>query len=310
MKLRGRQPETGRRRPAGSDLGPRPSTFNYRSRRSESSFNMAGRQNSKVQVERPKPPRGPNFWLQRAGLFILVIAALFSLTNILTVSSRAKILPMVSGQNRSFLRTESQYQAAADELLADSVWNRNKITINSRQLSDGMKARFPELAAVGITIPLLSHRPLVYIEPSQPALILIGKSGSFVVDNYGKALIKADSPEALNQPDLPKLNDLSGLTVRLNRQALPADDVAFIETVAAQLKARRQPIDNMSLPSGTRELNIQPAGKPYTIKFNLMAGKAREQAGAYLATIEQLNQQGVTPAKYVDVRVLGRAYYQ
>jgi hypothetical protein len=66
----------------------------------------------------------------------------------------------------------------------------------------------------------------------------------------------------------------------------------------------------MSLPSNANELDIQIAGQPYEVKFNLHSDKAREQAGTYLATIASLQKQGITPSKYIDVRVDGRAYYQ
>ncbi len=66
----------------------------------------------------------------------------------------------------------------------------------------------------------------------------------------------------------------------------------------------------MTLPVGTSELDVRLAGQPYSVKFNLESGTARQQAGTFLATESKLKSQNVTPAEYIDVRVDGRAYYK
>lgn len=305
MKLSKREPARRQRLPSG-DLAPKPSPFAYRARRSDQSFNV-GRQNSADKpVQRQSQARS---LLGRVGLWALLIAIIVSAANVLSLSSRARILPMISGQDRTFLRQESAYEAAANKLLSASVWNHNKLTINSDKLARELQTQFPELESVSVTVPLLSHRPLVYIEPASPALVLMARNGAFVVSSTGKALLQGDSAEALNQPGLPRLNDQSGLHVELNHQALPANDVAFIKEVAAQLKAKQIPVADLSLPPGSRELDVRLVGQPYVIKFNLME-QAREQAGAFIATLDKLKGDNVMPAHYVDVRVPGRVYYQ
>lgn len=308
MKLGRRSSEPVRRqRLRSEDLNAKAPSFAYRSRRSEDNL-RTGRKNSKeagVSVSKPT-----NFWLQRAGLIVLTIALIFSIANILSLSSQAKILPMISGQDKTFLRDETEYETAASKILAGSVWNKNKITVDSAKLGRDLQKQFPELSNVSVTIPMLSHRPLVYIQPAEPALIIMARNGSFLVSDSGKALVQADSPEALNQPDLPKLSDQSGLRVELGKQALPTDDVVFIRMVAAQLAAKQLKIESMTLPPAARELGVKVAGQAYTVKFNLMAGKARQQAGAYIATMEDLKTKNITPSQYIDVRVVGRAYYK
>lgn len=308
MRLRRKPAEPVRRqRLPSQDLETKPSTFTYRSRRSDGL--KTGRQNSPESG--PIVARSTNYWAQRLGLVLLLVALLFSAVNVFSLSSKAKVMPLISGQNKAFLRETTVYEQAANEVLASSVWNRNKITVDTGSVSRELTRRFPELATASVTVPLLSHRPLVYIEPAEPALILMARNGAFVVADSGKALLQADNPEALNQPDLPKVNDQSGLRVELTRQALPADDVSFIKTVIAQLRDKQLTIESLSLPTAARQLDVKLAGEPYVIKFNLMAtGEARQQAGAFLATHERLQQQNIKPAEYVDVRVSGRAYYK
>ncbi|MEK7059768.1 MAG: hypothetical protein AAB971_03360 [Patescibacteria group bacterium] len=308
MKL-GRKNQLPTRRQRLKTEADRPSSsFSYRSRRLDRS-RETGRQ---IQYELTKRKAGKlgRYWLQRFGLAVLLVAVAASLFNVLSLSSNAKVLPLATDGSRSFLRPISTYEAAASQLLGESVWNRNKITVNTANIRHQLLNKFPELTDVTVTVPLLAHRPIVYVQPAQPALILVAGNGVFVVDENGKALIVGANLAELNKPKLPVLNDQSGLRIRLNHQALSSANVSFIQTVIAQLAAKQLVVSSMALPASTRELNIVIAGQPYFVKFNLQSNTPREQAGTLLATLATLKRQNVMPAKYVDVRVAGRAYYQ
>ncbi|PIZ61598.1 hypothetical protein COY17_04040 [Candidatus Saccharibacteria bacterium CG_4_10_14_0_2_um_filter_52_9] len=250
-----------------------------------------------------------HYWLQRFGLLVLLVAALASAVNILSLSSNAKVLPLTSDKS-ALLRTSDVYETAANKLLAGSVWNRNKITINTASVSQRLMEQFPELSDVSVTIPLLAHRPLIYVQPAQPALVLVNASGAYIVATSGKVLLKGADVVSLGQPQLPSLTDQSGLPLKLNKQALTAANVGFVQEITAQLAAKQLTIASMTLPASASELDVQLAGQPYIVKFNLQANDARKQAGALLATLNELRKQNATPAKYIDVRISGRAYYQ
>ncbi|HVV25885.1 MAG TPA: hypothetical protein VHC21_02540 [Candidatus Saccharimonadales bacterium] len=299
----------GRRRlPADSE---QPRGFSYRasaSNRLEADFNTGRR------ADRPRPAAKLNaravrrFWAQRFGLIILCTAVLVAIISVLSLSTHAEIMPLKSSDKGAFLRDQATYQAAADKLLASSIWNRNKITIDTGAFSQHLMQQFPELSSVSVTLPLLVHRPVVYLQPAQPALILSTNNGSFVIDDRGKALLTADSSSS--EAALPQVVDQSGLRVQLNHQVLSSQSVTFIQTVVAQLAAKHMTVSSMVLPAGTNELDVHLAGQTYFVKFNLHDNSARQQVGTFLATIAQLQKNNTPPAKYIDVRVLGRAYYQ
>lgn len=264
----------------------------------------------RAEPPQPAPERGRHnpSWLQRAGLIILSLAALASAANVLSLSPGAKVVPL-TGSDSSLLRAPEVYEAAADRQLGRSIWNRNKITVNTSTLSRQLLKEFPELRSVSVTVPLLAHRPVVYVEPAQPVLVLVAANGAFIVDNAGKALLRNDNPHDFSRLKLPILNDQSGLRINVNRQALPAGDIRFIQIIVAQLAAKQFTVSDMTLPAGTSELDVKLAGQPYMVKFNLQSDKAKEQAGTFLAAMAELRRQNITP-RYVDVRVDGRAYYQ
>ncbi len=311
MKLRRRARLSNRRQklPA-DDLAPPPPPFAYRTKRSEEDRGT-GRQ-APHETPVPAAASGGRFWLQRLGLIILLLAVMFSVVNVLSLSANPKVLPLATGSSRSLLRPITDYEAAAARNLGSSIWNRNKITIDTAKLNRQLLNQFPELESVSVTIPLLAHRPLVYVQPAQPALILMtaNNKGSFIIDTTGKALLRAATPAALRQAGLPLVNDQSGLDIKLNRQALPAASVSFIQTVVAQLAAKQVAISSMTLPAAASELDVQIAGQPYFVKFNLQSNNPRREAGTFLAVINQLHRQNITPGQYVDVRVDGRAYYK
>ena len=309
MRWRRRVPDSRRQVLHGDGLAP-PSALMYRARRSEAA-RQVGRQTPGEAVAERSRQRTAHSWLQRFGLIILLAAIVASVVNILTLSTDAKVIPLTEAGNHALLRPAAAYQQAADRQLGSSIWNRNKITVDTNKVSRQLLNQFPELAGVSVTVPLLAHRPLVYIEAAQPALILVSGSGtSYVIDTAGKALLAAASPAALRQPGLPLVNDQTGLSVRLNRQALSVNNVDFINTVVVELAAKQFTVSSMTLPAATSELDVHLNGQPYFVKFNLQSANPRGEAGAFLATIAQLQRQHVTPSQYVDVRVDGRAYYK
>lgn len=246
---------------------------------------------------------------RRAGVLILGLAIIVSVINLLSVSPHAKIEPLASSMAGSpLLRSQAEYQAAADKALSSSLWNRNKITIDTGGVSRQMMSQFSELSSVSVTLPLAAHRPTIYVQPAQASLVVAADNGAFVIDQNGRALMpSANLPTAHN---LPQIVDQSGLHIQSGHQVLTSDDVVFIQTVLAELAAKKVGVSSMVLPAASRELDIYIAGQPYFVKFNLANNDARQQAGTYLATVAELGRQHVTPAHYVDVRVDGRAYYQ
>lgn len=247
---------------------------------------------------------------RRIGVLLLAAAIIASVVNALSLTPHARIEPLTSSKaSAAFLHSSSDYQAVADQLLADSIWNRNKITINAGQISRQLLAQFPELASASVTLPLLSHRPVVYVQPAEADLVVAADNGAYVVDQNGRALMpSANLPTSSN---LPQVVDQSGLQIGTGRQVLTGDDVTFIRTILAELAGRHVSVSSMVLPASARELDVYIDKQPYFVKFNLATDDARQQAGAYLATVAELQRMhAAMPRRYIDVRVDGRAYYK
>jgi hypothetical protein len=310
MKIKRQQTEdkseTRRSRPSSSSRMQTNSTFAYSSRRSNDEVNT-GRQLERLKV---KKSRSASFWLQKSGLIVFGIVAVVSLINVLSLSSNPKIM-LLDPSSKIKLRQqdESEYQTEAKKILTSSVWNKNKLTVDTEAISEGLTNKYPDLDSVSVAIPLVANRPVIYVEPSQPALVLVEGSSAFEVNTNGRAIAQAASLQSFVGSGLPIVVDQSGLDVKLHGQALSSTYVNFIEQVYDQLKVKGYNISQMSLPAQSFELDASIAGEPYLVKFNLEDNDPRQQAGTFLATINYLKSKNVTPTKYVDVRLDGRAYY-
>lgn len=283
-------------------------TFSYHTQRSDQTTNT-GRK-FRQQVLRPVAQGVSGFWLQRFGLGILLIVGGICLFNALTLSSDVKVQliggPAAVSRSSLFHNQLADYRVAANKLLRGSLLNHNKITVNTASTSRQLLASYPELASANLALPLLSHRPTLYISYTEPAIILHNQSGSYVLDTDGKVLVHT-TPEAIG---LPSVTDRSGFKLALNSQVLTRGDISFIQAVVSGLKAKNVGVKEMTLPSLANELDVTIVGQPYFVKFNLHAEQPKLQIGTFLAVQQHLAGQSITPAAYIDVRVDGRAYYK
>lgn len=240
--------------------------------------------------------------------FIAVAAILASIFYVLSLETNPRI-SRGSYQQSGILQAESVYQTAARQILQQSVFSRSKLLIDSRSLERQMLERFPELEQASLTIPLTGRRPILYLEPVTPALMLKAGGETYLVDSRGRAVLNVPGPDSYPNLKLSLVQDESGLRVETGHQVLPADDTAFIRQLVYQFAQQHVTIESLILPAAVNELDVRIAGDAYFGKFNL-EGDARLQAGTYLAVRDRLRNDGQLPNEYIDVRVEERAFYR
>ncbi len=310
--LGGKKPKDTGGRQRRSTEWQRPASFSYSSKRAERPDLPTRRTGGPSLVAQRSRVLTLQFWFRRSGLLIAVIVAFVCLISILSLSSNPRIVLLDVQKNSSAFHDADEYQVAAAKQLSSSIWNKNKITVNTGKASAELQKQFPELAEVTITLPLVGHRPIYYLRANAPAFVMQTVSGTFVLDADGKALITKAAAPADTVAKLPVLTDQSGLHAELGKQVLSSREATFIRVIIDTLAAKNVTVSSLSLPANAaQELDVRVEGKPYLIKFNMHdSSTARQQAGTYLATAANLAGQNITPAQYIDVRVLGRSYYQ
>lgn len=288
--------------------GGRPAAFSYHANRLEQQYNVGRLQPRDQDVRRRE--KLARYWRQRLGVLVLGVALLGCLLYALHLSPNPQVISLAASSNSVFLQPTATYQRAAAKLFAGSILNGNKITVDADTVARKLQAEFPELADVSVALPLMGHRPIVYIAPATPGLILQSStSGSFVLSTSGKALLPPDQITG-GDLQLPVVTDSSGLSFKPGQTALPASSVSFITVVAQELQQKQIPVATMTLAAQAYELDVQPKGAGYYIKFNMHDNSALAQVGTYLAVRNRLNDQHISPRSYIDVRLIGRAYYK
>jgi hypothetical protein len=248
------------------------------------------------------------FWVRQFGLAIFLLVASVGLVVMVSVSTTPKIV-IEQSSGAQYLQPSAIYQNAASNILASSLLDRNKVTINVAQIRTKLLNEYPELADVQVVLPLISHTPVIQLTPSKPSLVLAAANGSYIVSDSGRALA-AGTSIAGQSPKLPAVTDQSQFAVTVGQETLSSSDVQFVTTVAEQLAARKFNISSLTLLSKARELDVGIQGQPYFVKFNLQRTDPARQSGSFMAVQANLTKQNIVPSSYVDVRVEGRAYYK
>ena len=308
MFKKNKKPEIEGRQRRSRHAEERPASFSYHARRSDQLLNT-GRVIARSETA-AKARAASRYWQQRFGFGILLIVGLVCLIYISTLSTQPRVVLDETVLSKAVLQDNSVYENAAADLLKSSILNRNKITLSTNELSSRLAARFPELASVRTSLPVLTHRVVLYGTSAEPVIILASPSGSYALDVSGVALLTGAQLSSLSSLNLPLVTDESNLPVKIRHQALTSSNVSFILTVLAQLHAKKLPVSSVSLPAGASELDVHLEGQPYFVKFNLQSNSSRQQVGTFMAVYKRLQEQSITPGQYVDVRVDGRAYYK
>lgn len=281
------------------------SVFSYYSSRDRSS-DAVGR-GRKTQQDSGKSKRIRR-WAQKfpaTGLVIIIVISVLYLTSL---STSVRIVPFVDS-TPNLLRKSEIYADFTNDLLAGSLLNYSKLTLNSDKVADSIKERFPELENVSVIIPISGRRPVVHVQPGTPSLLLAVENRVFILDRSGQVLIDAREAPAGITKDLMLVRDESSLEVMPGSPALTRDSVAFILVVLGQLEAASIAVESLNLPAAPYELNVRAKGEGYYTKFHML-GDARIQSGALLAVRDKLKADNETPKEYIDVRLEDKVYYK
>jgi hypothetical protein len=300
---------SGRTRPSSpdKDKGRAVPAYSYHNARSDSE-DSSGRNMTRLSASELKTK---SFWLNRFGFIILLIVCLICLYSALDLSSSPNVVLLGDQSNSELYKLyKPAFLITSKNLFSGSILNHNKVTVDTTKITDTLETDFPEFSSISITLPLINHRPIIYLVPAKPSVILANSKGQYLLNENGIAMLYGDSDNGFSYLNLPVVTDQSGLQISIGKPALTTQSVNFIQTVTAELASKGDVVSAMTLPQSTSELDVSLTGKPYFGKFNLQDDDPKVQAGTFLATQNYLSTQNITPSQYIDVRTDGRSYYK
>ena len=241
-------------------------------------------------------------------LAMLIITGCLLYSLILTNTPKVIIVNDENKAVQVFANKKEEFQKIAADTLAESIFNRTKLTINSDNVAQNLKSKIPEATDVGVALPILGRNPIIYLRLAEPAIILKqNQNRTFVVDELGRATVETSQIERVSDLNLPLVEDTSDINMETGQVVLPANQVQFIKDVEFQLASSNIKISKFILPTKAGQLLVYPSRTRYFIKFSLQAD-AKGQAGRFLAMRNYLSKHSQTASQYIDVRVQDRVY--
>lgn len=296
--------EQGRARQARYEGRPGPAFSYYANRPTEVTPRRSEQRQMGQVGQPPKPRRFIVRWTQ-IPMWLLGVLVLVSAAKLLLLDTTPRVVIVgASAVTKSYQQSTATYAQAAHRLLASSITNRTKLTVNVNGTARALEQAYPELQNVSVVLPLMGNHPIVYLQVAQPSVVLQTGGSSYAVSASGVVLAKLKTVPA----GAPTLNDQSNIQVKTGEKALPGSTVGFIQMLVTQFAAAKVNVSTYVLPAAAPfEVDVRLDGKPFVIRCNL-GGEAREQSGAAIAALDQLDSN--TPGSYLDVRVPGRVYYK
>ncbi len=239
------------------------------------------------------------YWITRIIKLIIVSLLIVGFIRFSQLSNKVT----VSSVNQSLNTT---YATVIDNFLSKSIFNKNKLTINSTKLVQYLKNKYPDISDVKVSFGLFNQNINVKIIMSQTNIFLSTTFNAGLVDDQGRVI----ETNILTQKGYTIVNYPVNLKLSIGNQVLTPSQINFIQTVLYQLNNKRISINHFNILPGADELDAYIQGKPYYIKFNLNSNDSIQQSGTFLALSHYLTINNIIPSQYIDVRIDGRAYFK
>lgn len=290
-------------------------------------------ENSRITVQAPPPTAVFSYYANRAErtgerrpltavqktsgatsrlVYLPSIIALVVIIGCLVYATSLSMSPKIqinSSDGQQLLRDNAFYQEAGANLLKSSFLNRSKVTIDTAKLANQLETTYPELGEVAIVIPLMGRRPIIESSPAVPSLNLASTSGSFILDEQGRALVNTDDAISSLRDGLPNVIDESSLVFAIGNNVLPTASVNFISDLSRLLVSKQIEAQTITLPASPNELHLRAKGQTYYVKFD-MQSDVRQQVGSFIAAKEKLETDKQSPSEYIDVRISEKVFYK
>ncbi len=277
------------------------------------------RDSSRAASRGEKKPKDSKNRFERVFFGLLTALSVGCIGYVLWLETTPRIKVITPSQNTAssavLLREESVYLDGISAILKQSVVNRSKLFMNSNAVSAEILKQFPEFGDVVVSIPLISHRPIVSITPRSPVIKLQTTKGIYLIDSTGTVLaniadISLDDNELNDLVDLPLIEDQTATEVSVGNRVVTEETTQFMLDISDQLALTSLEVKSVYLPRVTpNELRIQFSGKPYFAKLDTTSD-SRRQIGSLLSAISYVSERGSAVNEYIDVRVDGKVFYK
>jgi len=215
--------------------------------------------------------------------------------------------PHVSVQGTQY-RSASDYEQRVRQAFGNDIRNRLKPFLQTTQLEKAISNALPEARIVRVSSSLLGHRPEVKLITDEPvAVFSLPGSTDYILSNRGRLLLAASDAKITS--NLPIIQNQTGVQGKAGEQFMrPDETTAFIRLLAQFSADNSKPI--FTLSTTPHEVIAKESGRGNYYERFLLSETITAQYGSLRATQKKLQELGQTPAEYIDVRLVDKAYYK
>lgn len=299
MRLRSKNPDH-QRRPydsASSNLFQRGSTLS-----SGRLQQIEARQRLQTKEQQTKQHRRVAYRLVVVGLVILFVIYMFAtrISSVEVVDSSGHKLPEAVSKT---------YSADALASINHNWFNGFQPFVPMAHITKQILDQNPEIENLTVHNNGFSTTLTLKLSFRRPSLIWQTKNGSqFYLSSDGTAF--ENDYSGADTSKLIHLVDTSGLGAEEGKTLASSQMINFVISLHNQLEAAEVPVVQYSVPATLREVDVKLKGKPYIVKF-----LSTNDVGQEVAQLQQslkffAAHPDQTPTKYLDLRLVGRAFYQ
>lgn len=245
-------------------------------------------------------PRRPFSWrtyVKRVGLALVAVALVW----VIFFSGWLNIRSITLLGEHSLTQ-----EAASDDIkgyLGRFPTQRNILFLQPRELATYMQQKHQTVQKVNINRTIFLGVNVTIVE-SQPALIWQSGAKSWLVGEDGRVLRETESGDV----GFGRVIDIAQLDVKTGDKVADQKFVSFSRDLYRLAHDKGIVIEQVSIGDTTREILVTVQGG-VVIKMAVERGVG-EQLEAYQKTLETAKREGGGVHDYVDVRIVGKAYYK
>lgn len=241
-------------------------------------------------------------------LFIIFVTGLAWMFRVSAVN--VKLVGASDGMNSSKITRD--YEMEMKRLNRTKFWGLTPMVVSSRIESD-IKTRHPEVQSITMNRRFPGKSLNVEITLRQPVLVWQTSRGNrYFIDNLGNVFAKNYTEKAT--PSLPLVIDRTMAEIPANNKAPVSQDtidyiMAFDSAIATKLSKSKQ-IESFNLSIAPNGLDVKLTGVKYIIRLQSTGDVGQDSEMLRRALKYFDNNRSLTPEKYLDLRLVGRGYYQ
>lgn len=269
------------------------------SRRQLDNFERTSAQSDKSLAYRPIEQLRSSWFVIFISIILMVLVGY--------LGSLSKV-PHISIKGTQY-RSTADYQKKVEQAFGSDIRNRVKPLLQTVALENAIAEVIPEAKLVNVKSNFLGHRPEVTLITDEP-LAILSQPGSvdYILSTRGRVLLSV-TETTIATLELPLIQNLTGLQGKAGEQFMRPDETTSLIRLLSQYAVdRSKPL--FTLTTTPHEILAKETGRgTYSVRY-LLSDTVTSQYGSLRATEKKLAEISQTPAEYIDVRLVDKAYYK